>query len=100
MSVLSKATMPWVRLARTATWRFTAAMPRVVSCCSAEIGVVDQRTCKIKKVLGGGSMKRRAGLVTQCLIGALLAGAASSGALAADVMPVKAEPMVQTDAIP
>jgi MtrB/PioB family decaheme-associated outer membrane protein len=53
----------------------------------------------MKTVLGGGSMKRRAGLVTQCLIGAVLAGAASSGALAADTMPVKG-PLVQTDAVP
>jgi MtrB/PioB family decaheme-associated outer membrane protein len=55
----------------------------------------------MKKVLGGVSMKRRVGLITQCLIGAVLAGAASSGALAADTdtMPVKG-PMVQTDAVP
>ena len=52
-------------------------------------------------------MKRRVGLVAKCVIGAVLSGAAwaSPGALAqaatsADSMPVKAEPMVQTDAVP
>lgn len=36
----------------------------------------------MKKVLGGGSMKRRVGFVGTCLIGAALAGAASCGAMA------------------
>ena len=58
----------------------------------------------MKTVLGGVSMKRRVGLASKCLIGAILAGAASSGALAQtaaadDAMPVKASPLVQTDAV-
>ena len=65
---------------------------------------MDQRACKMKTVLGGVSMKRRVGLASKCLIGAILAGAASSGALAQtaaadDAMPVKASPLVQTDAV-
>ena len=58
----------------------------------------------MKTWLGGVSMKRRAGLVGKCLIGAVLAGVASSGTLvqtaaADDAMPVKASPLVQTDAV-
>jgi MtrB/PioB family decaheme-associated outer membrane protein len=50
-------------------------------------------------------MKRRTGFVSKCLIGAVLTAAASSGALvqtaaADDAMPVKASPLVQTDAVP
>src|ERR1039458_8882295 len=65
---------------------------------------MDQRAGKMKTVLGGVSMKRRVGLASKCLIGAILAGAASSGALAQtaaadDAMPVKASPLVQTDAV-
>ncbi len=52
----------------------------------------------MKKVLGGGSMKRRIGLIKTCMAGALISVAAGVQAQAADI-PLKAPPPGEAPAV-